>query len=94
MPGGRIPGLTLPQGAAGTTVSVRPEDIRLVDPAAAAMRGRVTFVRDLGATIETFIACGEHEIVAVSPPRDRPDVRAGSEIGVLIKPEDCVVLKA
>jgi putative spermidine/putrescine transport system ATP-binding protein len=94
VPGGRIPGLTLPQGAAGTTVSVRPEDIRIVDPAAAAMVGRVTFVRDLGATIETFIAVGEHEIVAVSAPRDRPDVRAGSEIGVLIKPEDCVVLKA
>jgi putative spermidine/putrescine transport system ATP-binding protein len=93
VPGGRIPGLTLPQGATGATVSVRPEDIRIVDPAAAAMVGRVTFVRDLGATIETFIAVGEHEIVAVSPPRDRPDVRAGSEIGVLIKPEDCVVLK-
>ena len=90
VPGGRIPGLDL---ASGATISIRPEDIRIVGPAAAAMVGRVTFVRDLGATVETFIAVGEHEIVAVSAPRDRPDVHAGAEVGVAIKPEDCVVLK-
>ena len=54
----------------------------------------MSFVRDLGASIETFVDCGGSEIVAVSTPRDRPDVRAGEEVGVLIKPEDCVVLKA
>ena len=72
VPGGTIPGLAVPAGE-GATVSVRPEDIRLVDPADAAIRGRVTFVRDLGASVETFVACGDQEIVAVSSPRDRPD---------------------
>jgi putative spermidine/putrescine transport system ATP-binding protein len=90
--GGTIPGLALPAGANGAMVSVRPENIRLIDPAGAAMRGRVTFVRDLGATVETFIACGDQEIVAVSAPRDRPDVHEGAEIGVAIAPADCVVL--
>ncbi len=91
VPGGSIPGL----GVAGeAVVSVRPEDIRLTDPANASIRGRVNFVRDLGATVETYVACGECEIVAVSSPRDRLDLREGAEVGVVIKPEDCVVLKA
>jgi putative spermidine/putrescine transport system ATP-binding protein len=91
VPGGAIPGLAIPAGEA--VVSIRPEDIRLVDPAGASIRGRVSFVRDLGASIETYVACADHEVVAVSAPRDRPDLREGADIGLLIKPEDCVVLK-
>jgi putative spermidine/putrescine transport system ATP-binding protein len=89
--GGFIPGLAMPAGE--SVVSVRPEDIRLVDPASASIRGRVSFVRDLGASIETYVACGDVEIVAVCTPRDRPELHEGAEVGVLIKPEDCVVLK-
>jgi putative spermidine/putrescine transport system ATP-binding protein len=93
LPGGIIAGLAVPPGG-DKLVSVRPEDIRLVAPAGATMRGRVNFVRDLGATVETYIACGEHEIVAVSAPRDRPEIKEGAEVGIAIKPEDCVVLQA
>jgi putative spermidine/putrescine transport system ATP-binding protein len=88
-----IPGLALPDGAE-VTLSIRPEDIRLVDPQSAAMRGEVVFVRDLGATVETFVRSLGQEIVAVSSPRDRTPVREGAEVGLLIKPEDCVVLSA
>ena len=60
----------------------------------ASIRGRVTFVRDLGATRRDLRRrAATSEIVAVSAPRDRPDVHAGAEVGVLIEPEDCVVLK-
>jgi putative spermidine/putrescine transport system ATP-binding protein len=93
VPGGSIPGLAIPADFAEAVVSVRPEDVRLVDPAAAAMRGRVSFVRDLGATVETYVACGDHEIVAISTPRERPDLREGDEVGLRIDPADCVVLK-
>ena len=93
VPGGSIPGLAVPPGEERSVVSVRPEDIRLTDPSAATVRGRVTFVRDLGASIETYVACDGHEIVAVCAPRDRPDLHEGTEVGVLIKPEDCVVVK-
>ena len=93
VPGGTIAGLAIP-AATDATVSVRPENIRLVAPEAASMRGRVTFVRDLGASVETFVALGDHELVAVSAPRDRPDAQEGAEIGILIRPEDCVVLGA
>jgi putative spermidine/putrescine transport system ATP-binding protein len=90
--GGELPGIAAPAGAKGIVISVRPEDVRLVDPAAASMRGRVTFVRDLGATVETTIASGEAEIVAVSSPRNRADIGEGDEVGILIDPKDCVVL--
>jgi len=93
VPGGFIPGLVIPAELADAVVSVRPEDIRLVDPSAAAMRGSVSFVRDLGATVETYIACDGHEIVAISTPRERPDLREGDEVGLQIEPESCVVLK-
>lgn len=91
--GGVIPGLGIPAVMGGATISVRPEDIRLVEPAGAPLRGRVTFVRDLGASVETFIALGDQQLVAVSARRDRPDAHEGAEIGVLIRPEDCVVLQ-
>ena len=44
-----------------------------------ASRGTVTFVRDLGGTIETFVEAGGPTIVAVATPRERPDVAAGAE---------------
>ena len=93
VPGGMVPGLALPPGQGKVTISVRPEAVRLVDPANAGIRGRVTFVRDLGATVETFVACEGANMVAVGTPRDRPDLREGDEVGVLIDPDDCVVLK-
>ncbi len=36
------------------------------------MRGRVTFVRDLGASVEIYLACDGTEVVAVSAPRRPP----------------------
>jgi putative spermidine/putrescine transport system ATP-binding protein len=93
VPGGRILGLALPHGAPAL-VSIRPEDVRLVEPSAAPMRGRVRFVRDLGASVETYVTCGEHEIVAIAPPHSAQHPREGSETGLAIRPDDCVVLKA
>jgi putative spermidine/putrescine transport system ATP-binding protein len=89
VPGGHIPGLTL-QGPA--TVSVRPEDIALTEAANAAMQGDVTFVRDLGSTIEVFIDCEGTEIIAVESPRARRAIETGTRVGVTIDPEHCVVL--
>ena len=53
----------------------------------------MSFVRDLGASIETYVTCDNHEIIAVCTPRERTELHEGAEVGVLIKPEDCVVLK-
>ena len=90
--GAAIPGLALPGGAAKALMSIRPEDVRLTDPQGEAMTGRITFVRDLGGTIETFIEVAGTQIIAVTTPRDRGHVAVGDEIGVILPPECCVVL--
>ena len=70
-------GLSLPAGVHKASISVRPEDVHLTAPGNGAITGTVTFVRDLGGTIETFVEAGGKTIVAVATPRERPDVAAG-----------------
>lgn len=74
-------------------LSVRPEDIQLAAPADGLLLGQVTFIRDLGGTIETFVSVNGHQLVSVATPRDRPMVTAGQEVGLVLAPEQCVVLK-
>lgn len=86
-----IPGLIPPAG--GGKVSIRPEDVRLTAPENGGLAGTVTFVRDLGGTVETFVAVGDTRIVAVTPPRERTGLRAGDPVGVELPADACVVLK-
>ena len=92
--GHAVPGLKLPAGMAKASLSVRPEDVRIVAPGAGALDGTVTFVRDLGGTIETFVQTGGTTIMAVATPRERPDVSVGQQVGIALPPESCVVLKS
>lgn len=87
-----VAGLPMPSGLAKAVLSVRPEDVRLDKVGAGAFDGTVTFVRDLGATIETFVEAGGETIVAVATPRDKPDVAVGQAVGVVLSPDACVVL--
>ena len=89
-----IPGLAVPAGLKSGIISVRPEDVHLVAAGNAPVTGTVTFVRDLGGTIETFVEAGGKQIVAVSMPNARPDVSVGQSVGVQLNPGDCVVLKS
>jgi putative spermidine/putrescine transport system ATP-binding protein len=90
--GHAIPGLSLPAGVSKASVSIRPEDVHIAAPGGDTISGTVTFVRDLGGTIETFVEAGGSTIVAVATPRERPDVTAGQTVGVVLPPESCVVL--
>ena len=89
-----VAGLSAPDGASQGIVSVRPEDVHLTAPGNGAITGTVTFVRDLGGTVETFVEAGGKQIVAVSMPNARPDVTVGQLVGVKLTPESCVVLKS
>lgn len=91
--GHRVQGLVLPAGAQKATISVRPEDVHLTAPGNGSIDGTVTFVRDLGGTIETFVETGGQQIIAVSTPRERPNVVAGQAVGISLSPDVCVVLK-
>jgi putative spermidine/putrescine transport system ATP-binding protein len=92
--GAAIPGLAVPSGLASGILSVRPEDVHLTAPGNGAIAGTVTFVRDLGGTIETFVEAGGKQVVAVSMPNARPDVSVGQAVGIRLDPADCVVLKS
>ena len=93
MLGHSIPGLKLPNGMRKASVSIRPEDVHLIEPGADTITGTVTFVRDLGGTIETFVEVDGKSIVAVATPRERPNVVEGQKVGIVLPPESCVVLK-
>jgi putative spermidine/putrescine transport system ATP-binding protein len=92
--GQAIAGLKLRDGTTKASVSIRPEDVHLDKPGKNAIDGTVTFVRDLGGTIETFVEAGGKTIVAVATPRERPNVKQGQKVGVVLPSESCVVLKS
>ena len=92
--GSPVTGLAIPTGLSSGILSVRPEDVRLTAPGNGAITGKVTFIRDLGGTIETFVEAGGKQIVAVSMPNARPEVAVGQEVGIGLDPADCVVLKS
>jgi len=84
--------IVLPGGASAATLSIRPEDVQITAAHEGNLIGRVDFVRDLGATIETFVDVAGQRIVAVSTPRARSLVRPGDAVGLRLPAESCVVL--
>jgi putative spermidine/putrescine transport system ATP-binding protein len=91
--GGAILGRNVPGLAGGgSQVSIRPEDISVTAPGKGLLDGTVTFVRDLGGTIETFVEIDGHTITAVSTPRNRPLVTAGQKVGLAFPADALVVL--
>ena len=78
-------------------VSIRPEDVHVFPESSEGpnrLAGTVTFVRDVGASVETFVDCGDIRIVAMATPKDRPDVQKGERVKVELPAATCVVLKA
>jgi putative spermidine/putrescine transport system ATP-binding protein len=77
------------------TLSVRPEEVH-VRPAGEAgenrLPGTITFIRDLGASVEITARCGDIEILAVTTPRERPRAGVGEAVSVELPAACCVVL--
>jgi putative spermidine/putrescine transport system ATP-binding protein len=88
---GMMPGLIEGQAV---TLSVRPEDVRLAATGEAGLPGTVTFVRDMGASIEAHVDCLGGRIISVMPPRDWIGVQAGDRVLVQLPPDACKVLTA
>ncbi|MCQ1798813.1 polyamine ABC transporter ATP-binding protein, partial [Neorhizobium galegae] len=42
--------------------------------------------------IETFVEAGGTQVIAVSSPRNRPDVSVGQSVGIRLDPATSVVL--
>ena len=61
-----------------THLSVRPEDVRLGHAnGAAGLSGEIAFVRDIGASIEAHVTCGDARIICVANPREVDRCRGG-----------------
>jgi putative spermidine/putrescine transport system ATP-binding protein len=70
-------------------LSVRPEDVRLAPDG---LPARVTFVRDLGESVQLVMDHAGHEVTALFPPQERPPVALGDEVRLAFAPGRRVVL--
>ena len=78
------------------TLTIRPEDVHVLpagDAAPNRLPGRVSFVRDVGVSVEFFLRCDEFELVSISAPKDRPEARPGDDVMVELPAESCVVVR-
>ena len=81
---------------ADAVLSVRPEEVHVLPPSHVGpnqMDGKVTFVRDVGASVETFVDCGDLTVISLATPKDRPDLHVGDAVKVELPRESCVVVK-
>ena len=91
---------SVPEGAGAgeaLTLTIRPEDVHVL-PASSGrapnrLNGRVSFIRDVGASVELFMQCGEIEVISISTPKERPEARPGDEVMVELPAESCVVVR-
>ena len=74
-------------------LSVRPEDVRLAPgDAPGGLPARVTFVRDLGESVQLVMDHAGREVTALFSPHDRPDVALGDLVALAFAPGRRVVL--
>ena len=83
-PGDRV---KCPPGPA--ILSVRPEDVRFGPDG---LPARVTFIRDLGESVQIVLGHAGHEVTALFSPRERPEVAVGDAVALTFAPGGRVVL--
>ena len=58
------------------------------------VKGRVTFIRDIGATIEILVDCEGDEVSALMTPKGFPEVEVGQDVLVEMPVDACMALAA
>jgi putative spermidine/putrescine transport system ATP-binding protein len=91
--GQAVEAVTMPDDLAKGILCVRPEDIELIAPREGVLSGQVSFIRDLGATTETFIDIAGRQIVAVSTQRENTQIKVGQMVGIAFAQDNSVVLR-
>lgn len=79
------------------TVSVRPEDILVmpgIEQEDNRLHGMVSFIRDVGSSVEIYLNCNGVQVISQSTPKGRPEVKPGDEATAVLPPAACVVLKS
>ena len=70
-------------------LSVRPEDVRFGPDG---LPARVTFIRDLGESVQIVLDHAGQEVIALFSPRERPGVALGDAVALTFAPGGRVVL--
>jgi putative spermidine/putrescine transport system ATP-binding protein len=83
--------------ASQATLSIRPEDIRITvaqQPGANSVSGRITFIRDMGSSVEVHLDCEGREVLSVVQPRDWTGAGTGDMAHLQLPQNQCRVLAA
>jgi len=70
-------------------LSIRPEDVRFAE---AGLPARITFIRDLGESVQYTLDLQGREVNALFTPRDRPSAGLGDPVHLAFEPGRRVVL--
>jgi len=79
------------------TVSVRPEEVHVlpgIEKGENRISGQVSFVRDVGSSVEIYLDCQGLQIVSQSTPKGRPAVTQGDRATAVLPSTACVVLRS
>jgi ABC-type Fe3+/spermidine/putrescine transport system ATPase subunit len=89
-----LPGVAVPSASGEVTLLIRPENLELRAPTASGWRGRISFLRPMGATVEYEIDIGRDRPLKVVAMRQRAagDPAIGAEVSVALRdPQSCVL---
>ncbi|MGD8520355.1 MAG: ABC transporter ATP-binding protein [Desulfobacterales bacterium] len=79
------------------TVSIRPEEVHVlpgIEEGNNRLRGSVSFIRDVGSSVEIYLDCAGIQIVSQSTPKGRPAVKQGDTATAVLPEAACVVLRS
>ncbi|MDH3413552.1 MAG: ABC transporter ATP-binding protein [Gammaproteobacteria bacterium] len=77
------------------TFSVRPEEVHVLSADQAGenrVPGEITFIRDLGASVEITLDCGGVTVLAITTPKERPSAAVGERAMVELPQSACIAL--
>jgi putative spermidine/putrescine transport system ATP-binding protein len=79
------------------TLSIRPEDIQITatqEPGCNTVPGRITFIRDMGSSVEVHLDCDGRDVLSVVQPRDWTGAGMGEMAQLRLPQNQCRVLAA
>ena len=79
------------------TVSIRPEEVHIlpgIEQGGNRLHGKVSFVRDVGYSVEIYLDCSGLQIISQSTPKGRPAVKQGDKATAVLPESACVVLRS
>lgn len=88
----------VPQSTTDIRLLIRPEDV-CVKPASSSagpnhLSGTVTFIRDVGASLEATIDCAGITLTAATTPRETPGLMLGMPVLAELPPTACKLIAA